>query len=1086
MSAYRRAAAPRLVDWTGERCVPWTPDVQVAYEHFHRYLWAARVVEGRRVLDLGSGEGFGAAILAESAESVVGVDVDARTVEHCQLNYQRGNLEFELGTAVDLSKHASGSFSAVVAFEIIEHVREQSQVVSEVARVLSGDGILAISTPDRRIYSGADGSRNPFHEHELESDEFIALLEEQFSHVAMWGQRTITGSHFNAVSGVRPQSASPDAGDFFLERAGDEWQVANDAVPMYMVVLASNVPLPAYPRTSTLADCGLELMRIKERDTLAVSRENAQLEQQKTKLEEDKRTLLQEREQREGDHERDVAAIRSELAVRDRNADRQRDVIVGLQAEIDTTVTSLELELSAARQALQRTADSVTWQALQRARGWLYAALGDNSISARSFQAMLRLLGRILLSQRVTDDSVEDPTIVLRESSAPRASLIIPLHARADLTSACLRSILRYTDEVEYEVILVDDDADKQTKRLLHNVSGARVVRNRRNLGYLRSIARGVEVARGEWLVLCNNDIEATPGWLSAMLACADSADDIGIVTPKYVYPDGTLNEAGGIIWRDGTGLNYGRGDTATRPQYEYRREPDYGSGAALMVSSHLWEATGGFDERYLPMYYEDTDLCFEARERGLRVVYEPEATVVHLEGATAGTDINGGAKRYQEENRPKFVAKWRHRLDSEHLQPHAPDIRWPVGRHPHQHVLIVDYRIPSWDRDSGSLRMLGIVHALLARHAHVTLLPDNLHRLEPYTRALQRMGVEVLCGDLDIRAELTAISSTLDAAILCRPTVASRWLDTIRELAPTAAIAYDTVDLHWLREARRHAADGSFVRSMNGDAVDLSTLTPKATALRELELAMIRAADVTFVVSDIERLQVERDVPGSRVILLPNVHDIATHVPPPAQRSGILFVGGFAHNPNVDAAVKLVRDVMPAVWRELGDVRVSIVGGDTPPEVHALASPQVDVMGWIEDIQPLLDSSRLMLAPLSYGAGIKGKVTQCLAAGLPVVTTTIGAEGIEGDHSLLVADDPKQLAEHVVRLYRDDVLWRRLSEGGRAFITARCSAEVASQSIEDFLGHAALSRMPRGCSHIRADVRSASRVVDEAEQTAQ
>src|SRR5580692_1533040 len=176
VSTNRRAAAPRLIDWTGERCVPWAPDVQVIYEHYHRYLWAARLVESRRVLDLGSGEGFGAAILAGSAQRVLGVDVDALTVEHSSLNYAGPNLKFELGTALDLSAYEEGSFDAVVAFEIIEHVRDHETVLAQITRLLSDEGILVISTPDRRMYSRASAQANPFHEHELGLDEFVELL----------------------------------------------------------------------------------------------------------------------------------------------------------------------------------------------------------------------------------------------------------------------------------------------------------------------------------------------------------------------------------------------------------------------------------------------------------------------------------------------------------------------------------------------------------------------------------------------------------------------------------------------------------------------------------------------------------------------------------------------------------------------------------------------------------------------------------------------------------------------------------------------------------------------------------------------
>lgn len=1040
----RRAGAPRLIDWTGERCVPWAPDVQVVYEHFHRYLWASQFVADKRVLDLGSGEGFGAAILAQSACRVLGIDIDEQTVRHSSLNYEDEKLSFVLGTALDLSACGTDSFDVVVAFEIIEHVQDHDRVLEEIARVLTPEGTLVISTPDRVVYSDVEGRNNPYHEHELSRDELEALLAAHFPHMALWGQHTITGSYMRSTRSPSEQVHSSDGAtsEFFVDRSGDEWHRAGNPVEAYLVALASRAPLAVDTIGSTLADCGLQLVRDKERDLVH--------------MESDRDRAMCERDDLLDRIARDADAIKQSEAM---VLDRQRD-IAGLRGELAAMAT----ELDAARQLNRRVEESVSWQAFQKGRNRLYSAIGEQSLMARSVRLSLRTAGRAMRRASVQHgDCREREVLALPEYSRPRASLIIPLYARADLTRACLQSIRDYTGPAGYEVILVDDDADHETKQLLDDVTGARIIRNDKNIGYLKSMNRGASFARGDWLVLFNNDTEVRPGWLAAMLSCGDSADDIAVVTPKFIYPDGSLNEAGGVIWRDGTGINYGRGDAPDGFRYEYRREVDYGSAAALMVRADFWRASAGFDERYEPMYYEDADLCFQARERGLRVMFEPEAVVVHVEGATAGTDTNSGPKRHQEDNRPKFTAKWRHRLDSGHLPPRSSDTRRAAHRHRGPHVLIIDYRMPTWDRDAGSLRILGIMQALLAQGSRVSFLPDNLQRIEPYTRALQRMGVEVLYGPLDVHAELAAVCATLDAAILCRPNIASRWLDSIRELAPGATVIYDTVDLHWLREARRHAGGGSFVSSLNGAEVDLSALTPKATALRELELAMVRATDATFVVTDAERLHVERDVPHSRLIVLPMVHDIAARVPPPTERSGILFIGGFAHTPNVDAAVKLVRDVMPAVWRELHDVRVSIVGADAPPEVKSLASARVDVTGWVEDLQPLLERSRLMLAPLTYGAGIKGKVTQCLAAGLPVVTTTIGAEGLGAGDAMLVSDDPLGLAAYTIRLCRDDALWERLSRAGQALIAATCSRDIIAERVLEALAeepHAQTSKL--------------------------
>jgi glycosyltransferase involved in cell wall biosynthesis len=428
---------------------------------------------------------------------------------------------------------------------------------------------------------------------------------------------------------------------------------------------------------------------------------------------------------------------------------------------------------------------------------------------------------------------------------------------------------------------------------------------------------------------------------------------------------------------------------------------------------------------------------------------------VIHIEGATAGVDTESGHKRHQEQNRPKFVAKWRHRLQADQLPPAARNLRSAANRHRGAHVLVIDHCVPMWNHDAGSLRMLGMMRALLDTGVRVTFMPDNLAPIQPYTRILQGMGVEVLYGQLDMNAELATIGPGLTAAIISRPHPASRWLDSVREFAPAATIAYDTVDLHWLREARKDAlgaASGRVLGSTNGSP-DPDTIAPKAQALRELELAMMRAADVTLVVSESERAQVERDVPGAKVLLVPTVHKIDPYVLPPEDRSGVLFLGSFKHPPNIDAVLRLVKDVMPLVWGQLPDVRLTIVGSNPPSEVQALASPRVDVAGWVEDLQPLLDKSRLLVAPLRYGAGLNGKITQCLAAGLPVVTTPIGAEGIDDlDRCTLVAEEPAQLAAHVGRLYEDNALWRELSRAGQELVARHCSPELVSERLVQLL----------------------------------
>jgi SAM-dependent methyltransferase len=360
MTPLRHPGAPRLIEWTGERCVPWTQDSAIVYEHFHRYLWAASMLAGRKVLDLGSGEGFGAAILASSAAAVTGVDVDDRAVEHARASYAGPNLRFETASALDLSGFEPASFDAVVAFEMIEHVEDHARLMSEVGRVMSDEGVLVVSTPDKDLYSEAAGQSNAFHEHELTRAEFAELLHARFEHVAMWGQRTVAGSLLTALQGGG--GAGPA---FFLEPRGGEWEVLPEPEPLFCVALASRRRLPDVGALSALADTTLELRREAERaGAAAVAERDGMI----AELNERKRAEVLE--------------------------------IGGRLQEAEKELLRLGDELWQMQEFARQVEESVTWQAFQRARTLVYGAIGEETRLGRGLSALLRWAGRPLSRSR--------------------------------------------------------------------------------------------------------------------------------------------------------------------------------------------------------------------------------------------------------------------------------------------------------------------------------------------------------------------------------------------------------------------------------------------------------------------------------------------------------------------------------------------------------------------------------------------------------------------------------------------------------------------------------------------------------------
>lgn len=630
------------------------------------------------------------------------------------------------------------------------------------------------------------------------------------------------------------------------------------------------------------------------------------------------------------------------------------------------------------------------------------------------------------------------PPASLPTSATPEVSIIIPIHGKLPYTCACLAALAEHAGPTPFEVIVVDDASPDDSAQVLGQVAGLRLLRNEHNLGFVGSCNAGADAARGRWLVFLNNDAMATQGWLEALLATFDQFDGTGLAGARLLYPDGRLQEAGGLVFSDGSGWNYGRFEDPADPRFGYARQTDYCSGAAIAIERALFERLGGFDQRYAPAYYEDTDLAFKVREAGLQVVVQTTSTVIHHEGITSGTDTSAGMKRYQVVNQAKFLERWREALDRQPA-PGTP-VDTLVRRAAKGHVLVIDATTPEPDQDSGSVRLTHTLRLLRESGRHIRFFADNRAWVPGYSERLQALGIEVLYGPWlgDPVAWLRENGPQLDAVLVCRHYIASHYLPLVRQYAPRARFIFDTVDLHYLREQRAAQLAGS------------EDIARQAEKTRQQELALIRASDVTLVVSPAEQALLATDAPGARVDILSNVHPVHGCRRPFGERADLLFVGGFQHPPNIDAIGWFVREVFPAVRAELPEVRVHVIGSKMPPTIAELAGPGVAVHGHVADLEPYLDGCRIALAPLRYGAGVKGKLNMSMSYGQPAVATGIAVEGmhLKPGEEVLVAEEPADFAAAVVRLYRDEALWNRLSAAGLANVRRHFSFDAARAAI--------------------------------------
>jgi GT2 family glycosyltransferase len=626
---------------------------------------------------------------------------------------------------------------------------------------------------------------------------------------------------------------------------------------------------------------------------------------------------------------------------------------------------------------------------------------------------------------------------------APRASIVIPVFNQFAHTLACLRALAAHPPHASIEVIVVDDGSSDETEACLQQVAGLRYHRRARNGGFIAACNDGAAQARGEYLVLLNNDTIPQPGWLDALLRTFDDHPDCGLAGAQLLYPDGRLQEAGGIVFADGSAWNYGRFESPDDPRYAFVREADYCSGAAVAVPRALFSQLEGFDVRYTPAYYEDTDFAFAVRRAGFATLYQPASRVVHMEGTTSGTDTGSGIKAYQVRNRGVFHEKWRGALAAHPGTDTDPDAA--ATRHRRRHVLVIDESTPRPDRDSGSLRLVNLMRLLREEGAHVVFLPADRAHDGAYTEALQQLGIEVWHAPFvgPPAAWLRRHGRRFDTIVVCRHFVASEFLPALREHAPQARIVFDSIDLHYLRERRgaELASDAALLRA--------------AERTRALELDVIARSDATLVVSQAERALLAQDAPNAQVEVLSNLHHIAGPGHSFAHRHDLVFVGGFRHPPNADAVQWFVSSVFPLIRAQLPDVRFHCIGGDVPDDIAMLAAhPGVVVHGHVPDITPYMDGARLAVAPLRYGAGVKGKVNLSMAHGQPLVATSCAVEGmhLRAGEDVLVADDAEGFADAVLRAYHDESLWQRLAANGLLNVERHFSLEAGRDVVRRVL----------------------------------
>jgi len=649
------------------------------------------------------------------------------------------------------------------------------------------------------------------------------------------------------------------------------------------------------------------------------------------------------------------------------------------------------------------------------------------------------------------------PTLELPQSDSPEISVILVLFNRSELTFTCLRSLAEHQTE-RMEIIIVDNASSDQTPLMLDRLRGARIIRNTENRNFLLAVNQAAKEARGEYLLLLNNDAQVLPGTLRSALNTIRSAPDIGAVGGRLILLDGSLQEAGSIIWRDGSCLGYGRGDDPFAPMYMFRRDVDYCSGAFVLTPRRVWSELGGFDESFKPAYYEETDYCTRLWKRGLRVVYDPNSILIHYEFASAGSI--GRVTDLQRDHQQVFAQRHQALLAT-HFAPDMNSIL-PARMKDRgkKRVLFIDDRVPHTWLGSGFPRARAILLALMKQGSFVTFYPLSQFD-EQWTAVYADMPAEIEFmvgyGPQLLEPFLRSRPRYYDTIFLSRPhnmKILKPILDAHPEWFEETSIVYDAEAIFATREITFRQLSGT---PMTSEEVD---------AMLDEEVGFTAAADTVIAVSEQDAEQFRSHGIESVCVV---GHALAPAPTPRTfdQRNGFLFVGAIHEeaSPNGDSVIWFLEAILPKIHAALGaHVPVTIVGVNKSARIKKLADlagPSVRITGLLEDLSELYDESRVFVAPTRYAAGIPHKVHEAAARGVPVVATPLLASQLgwkDGD-PILVGSDENAFAQKCIQLHADSALWNNLRKAGLDRIQTECSTEQFERNIvEGFSSHSGRS----------------------------
>ncbi|MBN1924565.1 MAG: glycosyltransferase [Prolixibacteraceae bacterium] len=652
----------------------------------------------------------------------------------------------------------------------------------------------------------------------------------------------------------------------------------------------------------------------------------------------------------------------------------------------------------------------------------------------------------LLERQILLDEFLKRKTKLDFSKSNPELSILMILYNKAELTLACLQSLLD-SDYKNFELIIVDNNSTDKTHELLKRISGAKIIENKENIHFLRANNQAYGYARGEYLLFLNNDTTLPSKSLGLAMETIKSVSHCGAVGGKIILPEGWLQEAGSIVWNDGSCLGYGRHEETDLPQYNFMRETDYCSGAFLLTKAELFKEHGGFDPIFEPAYYEETDYCFWLHNSGYKVVYDPKVEIRHFE---FGSGISEKAFELHRVNQQKFFQKHHEQLKGQ-CYPELTETlipRFAAKARQKKRILYIDDRVPHIDFGSGFPRSNTIVNMIAGMDWQVTIFPLNFPDEDTWDVAYRDINpfVEIAIGYGLSRFDtfIDERKGYFDVIWISRPHNMEAVEKIIEPLEDKLKIIYDAEAIFAEREIRQKQLNGIICTSSYTEAM-----------IRK-EVGLAEIAHVVSSVSENDAGHFKKHG-FENVVVLGHCLDIKTNTSSFDDREGLLFVGNldYSESPNADSVIWFVNEIFPLIRKDIPGITFDVVGSAKSEKIQKLKGKGVKILGKVDNLESYYNQNRLFIAPTRYAAGIPFKIHEAAANGLPVVATRLLADQLGWRHDVeLWAVEPEAecFAEMIVSVYNHKTRWKNVQKNAFRYIEGEMSVKAYKQKIFNIL----------------------------------